>query len=310
MSKQVAPIIIKKKKGHGHGHHGGAWKVAYADFVTAMMAFFMVMWIVNLSDEIKAEVEGFFKDPVGYSNKSRSKIVIDAPAIPRAVMSDKKQKKIARVVHRGTGPNASPQTIKSENLTMVKIKAELEKIKSIHLDPELKKLLDSIKLTITEEGLLIEFIEKTAEMFFELGSAVVKPAAKKLFLAVAAVLSESTRQIVIDGHTDAKGYPSIHYDNWDLSGDRALALKRILLSGGVKPKMVQAVRANADKKLRYPEDPYHFSNRRVSILLPFKYLKSSPVANPAQDPGTVNDLLIYDPPSIGPEPVRIDPSMN
>ncbi len=309
MAKEVAPIIIKKKKGHGHGHHGGAWKVAYADFVTAMMAFFMVMWIVNLSDEVRAEVEGFFNDPVGYNNKTRNKITIDAPAIPRAMKTEVEPRRYKRIVKK-VGPGASKPVMQAENKLMHKIKKQLERIAAAHLDPELKKLMDSIKITITNEGLLIEFIEKTSEMFFELGSAQVRPDAKKLFLKVAEVLSETSRKLIIDGHTDSKAYASRMYDNWDLSGDRALALKRILLEGKIHPKMILAVRANADKKLRYPEDPYHFSNRRVSILLPYSYVETGPIANPAQDPKTINDLLVYDPITIGPKPIRVDPKLS
>ncbi|MCE9558071.1 MAG: OmpA family protein [Armatimonadetes bacterium] len=253
-----APIIIKKKKVSGHGHHGGSWKVAYADFVTAMMAFFMVMWLMGLtSEKDKKNIQGYFNDPLGFNkNQPAMRVKISpnygkhgSPKTAQMVLSnsDASQKKAAeRVVNK----------IKSA-------------IKSTP-DAQVRNLGAAVKFQTTDEGILMEFSESSGVVFFESGSAVVRSVAKALVARVAPVLAQTKRKLKINGHTDAMPYPSQVYDNWDLSNDRAQAIKRILKANGVPNQRIVEVSGLADTKLKNPANPLHFSNRRVTILLPWQ----------------------------------------
>ena len=271
------PIIVKKIKAHGHAHHGGSWKVAYADFVTAMMAFFMVMWIMGLSDETRAQIQGYFNDPVGFmKNTPRSRSVIPINGSPKTKPKTDK------------GPSEGQiETARS----MAQQEKEAEEIRKEvshaaesggEADADLQGILKDVEMSVTDEGLKIEFIEREGEVFFELGSAVIRPAARKLIAKIAPVLARSGKPMLIDGHTDARAFPSHSYDNWNLSGDRANALRRALCENGVSEKQLLGVRAHGATQPRKPEDPFHFSNRRVAILLPFKPAEASVGPLPAE----------------------------
>lgn len=254
------PIIIKKKKVHGHGHHGGAWKVAYADFVTAMMAFFMVMWIMSLSDEDKQLVQAYFEDPTGFSKK-----------IPRGEQHIMPWQKFNKKQREGEFGNAEVREQMQARDEMQEIREDV--VEKIEQDPELKELMEkqAITATITSEGLEIELIESemNGEVFFVVGSAVVRPQAVSVIGKVAPILAQTGHALVVEGHTDSRQYVGEGYDNYNLSHDRADAVRRLLLAGGVAGPQIEAIKAYADQKPRLPKDPAHFSNRRVTILLPF-----------------------------------------
>jgi chemotaxis protein MotB len=252
-----APVIIKKKKGHGeHAHHGGSWKVAYADFVTAMMAFFMVMWIMGLSDATRTQVQGYFNDPMGFAKSQ---------PLSKNLINFKNMSPPKAGVNKPAG--SVTETLKDEKELE---KTEKQVQEALMSDPELKGLFKNIETDITEEGLRIEFVETAGAVFFESGGAVVRPAATKVVRTLAPVLANSRRSIIIEGHTDARPYQGSGYDNWDLSTDRAAALRRLLVNLGVHKDQILQVRGYAATKLRVVEDPYHFANRRVTILLPYK----------------------------------------
>lgn len=259
--QEGTPIIIKKKKVHGHGHHGGAWKVAYADFVTAMMAFFMVMWILGMSDSQKEAIAAYFNDPTGFQKR--------VPMNPISPYSTGKPMDGGK----GSG-NKSDGIMADEGLE--KTKEEVKQ--AIEKDPELKQLQKEgdIQVTQTAEGLLIEFIENetNGEVFFEIGSASVRPKAREMFAHLAPILAASGRLLEIQGHTDARPFPGAGYDNFDLSGDRAQAVRRLLMAGGVADDQVLSVEGKGSSDPRVSGDPYHFSNRRVALLLPFRYTKA------------------------------------
>lgn len=275
------PIIIKKKKGHGgHGHHGGSWKVAYADFVTAMMAFFMVMWIMGLSDESKAQIQGYFNDPMGF-NKTlpRSKSVISIKGVP--------------AMRPGTSrePDGKRYAKDEKELRRIatSLRGELDKEKGI------QKLLKQVEIIVTREGLKIEFVESSHMAFFQSGSSVLRPEAREMVRAIAPVLAKTGRDMMVEGHTDAKPYPGQGYTNWDLSSDRALSLRRALSEGGVTYQQFRAVRGLADTDPRVPKDPFAAANRRVSILLPWQTEKQM-----EKKEGHEKTDLTPDPPSIAP----------
>ena len=248
---ETAPIIIiKKKSGHG-GHHGGAWKVAYADFVTAMMALFIVLWLMNASKQVQEAVGGYFKDPHG----------------------------TAKVV--GTNKNGAGDYVAVKKEDMEKLKDQL--LQSIHhLDP-LDKLKNHIEITITAEGLRLELMESENGTFFELGSAKPTPQLEELLQVLAHELGKLPNKLSIEGHTDAKPFSgSRAYDNWDLSTDRANEARRIMVSKGIRADQVTQVRGFADQQLRLPKEPEDASNRRISLIVQYQELDGSEVA-PAID---------------------------
>jgi chemotaxis protein MotB len=287
------PIIIKKKRAHGgHGAHGGSWKVAYADFVTAMMAFFIVMWILGQADQIKKSVTAYFKDPGAY-NFVTGKLTIPVDLGLQAYgEGDSKQNEKGKfnfvasqdfwdsikAAKSGDADNAGKdKKIKKAIIDSISAAQRVEstaeaiqKYISEELDkkPEMKEILSSIKIEMTKEGLRIELIETKDALFFEIGSADVRPKARDILIELAHELGKLPNFIDIEGHTDSRQYGSgSHYDNWDLSANRANSSRRILEQSGLWEGQVLKVIGNADKKLRNPSNPFDISNRRISLLV-------------------------------------------
>ncbi|MFZ1132287.1 MAG: flagellar motor protein MotB, partial [Terriglobales bacterium] len=227
-------IIIKKKAGHG-GHHGGAWKVAYADFVTAMMALFIVLWLMNSSKQMQEAVGGYFKDPSGTS-------------------------KLVGTDQRGAGENF--MLTKDD---MPKLKEQLQK--AVRKMTDFDKLKNQIQMTITGEGLRIELLESASGTFFESGSSQPNKDGKDLLILLAAELGKLPNKLSIEGHTDSKPYAGERgYGNWELSADRANAARRLMQQTGIRQDQVSQVRGYADQMLRAPKDPLDPSNRRISLI--------------------------------------------
>jgi chemotaxis protein MotB len=238
-------IIIKKKSGHA-GHHGGAWKVAYADFVTALMALFIVLWLMNASKQVQEAVGGYFKDPRG----------------------------TAKVV--GTNKDGSGEYVALKKDDLKKIKEEL--LHSIQkLDPQ-NKLKDHIEITLTQEGLRIELMESEKGTFFELGSSKPTPALMDLIQVLAEELGKIPNKISIEGHTDSKPYAGVGHDNWDLSTERANEARRIMQEEGIRQDQVSQVRGFADQRLRVPSNPEDPSNRRISLIVQYMVSSDTEVA--------------------------------
>ncbi|MGA9069672.1 MAG: flagellar motor protein MotB [Terracidiphilus sp.] len=230
-------IVIKKISGHG-GHHGGAWKVAYADFVTAMMSLFIVLWLMNSSTKVKQAVAGYFNDPKGTGKLLGTQLSGTGQAII-AKMSD-------------------------SQLEDLKKKLEEE----IKARKDLEKLSKQIEITITPEGLRIELIEGKDGTFYELGSAKLSASGQSLLALLGKELKTLPNSLLIEGHTDATPYSSESgYSNWDLSADRANAARKLLQQDGVRTDQVTQVRGYADQMLRVKNNPTDPSNRRISILI-------------------------------------------
>lgn len=253
--KENPTIIVKKKKQEHTGGHGGSWKVAYSDFMTSMMAFFMVMWILGLSPDVRAKIQSYFNDPFGNSRTPRTKTMmqLNPPIVNHTQGSKEEQNNLAKM----------------DQQELQHIKKQIQKTLSKFKQPVIQRLLKDIRIRMTTKGLLLEFFEKDRNAFFKIGSAVVTSQARQIFLQIAAILEKSDRNMVLNGYTDARPYPSNSYDNWDLSADRALALKRVLLEGGLQKNQIIDIRAYADHHLRDPQNPYSYTNRRVTILLPY-----------------------------------------
>ncbi len=251
MAEKRPIIVIKKKGGHG-GHHGGAWKVAYADFVTAMMALFIVLWLLNSTPQVKKAVAGYFQDP-----KSSLK-------------------------ETGTDLAGDDENIPIDRKNVENLKAQIEK--AIREQPDLKKLAKQIEITITPEGLRIELIEDKNGTFFQSGSAVLSQNGRELLAMLAGQLKALPNRLLIEGHTDAQAYsPSSTYTNWELSADRANSARRLLQQDGVRSDQVSQVRGYADQMLRVKSNPYDPSNRRISLIVQWSTMGAPPAI---QSPGT------------------------
>jgi len=228
-------IIIKKKVGHG-GHHGGAWKVAYADFVTAMMALFIVLWLLNSSVKVKKAVAGYFNDP--------------------------------RSEHKETGSDkvGNDDSISIDKESVQKLKEQIQK--AIQSQPDLEKLAKQIEITITPEGLRIELIEDKSGTFFQSGSAKLSETGQELLGMLAGQLKPLPNHLLLEGHTDAQPYSTDNgYTNWELSADRANSARRLLQQDGVGTSQISQVRGYADQLLRVKNDPLDPTNRRISLIV-------------------------------------------
>ena len=244
-------IIIKKRKKHAHAHHGGSWKVAYADFVTAMMAFFMVMWILGMDQNLKKSVEGYFSNPVGFKKGySAGRSPLSSGSSPGSVQTTP-----LRLVSR---------IQQQEEFTKAGAKIEA-KLKGAGLGA----LAASVKVITTPTGLRIEMAEGLeGETFFPVSSAAMKPVMRKMLQVISSELSTLTNSVIIEGHTDSRPFSGT-YSNWELSADRANAARRVLEENGVNPQRVREVRGMADRDARPDADSYDPRNRRITIFLPF-----------------------------------------
>jgi chemotaxis protein MotB len=254
--KDHAPIIIKRiKKGHG-GHHGGAWKVAFADFATAMMAFFLVMWLTSQNAAVKASVASYFKDP-GLFDYEKSQGIL--PGGPPGVEP-------GQPPPPGPPPGASAQAMQQEKQVLAaaadNIKQELLQVKRFEV------LRDQIEITVTTEGLRIELVERPGSSFFDSGSAVFLGESEQILIVVAHEVGALKNDIVIEGHTDSRPYADGgRYGNWELSVDRSNAARRIMERNGLHEGQVRSVRGYADTQLHLPDKPLDPRNRRVSIVV-------------------------------------------
>lgn len=250
--EKTRPIIVIKKKGDHGGHHGGAWKVAYADFVTAMMALFIVLWLLNTNKKIQEAVGGYFKDPTGTSKKIGSNMA-------------------------GAGENF---VLTHDN--MPKLKDQLQM--AIRQVTDFEKMKNHIEMTITSEGLRIELSESASGTFFDSGSPTLNKDGRDLLITLAQELGKMPNKLSIEGHTDAQPYsPSATYTNWELSADRANAARRVMQANGIRADQVMQIRGFADQRLRKPEAPLDPANRRISVIV--QYI----VKNDEDDPKSAAD---------------------
>jgi len=254
MSGGNQSVVIIKKSGHGrHGHHGGAWKVAYADFVTAMMAFFLVMWIVGQSRQTKEAVAGYFRDPVAFEAKSGA----GSGLLPGADSG----------LQGGGRPVPVPPTdVKSATETLERAAEHLRE--ALAKTPEFAALKDRIEIQVTEEGLRIELLEAQNGGFFDTGSASLKSDTVLILTVIAQELARLPNPVAVEGHTDRRPYSTgQQYTNWELSSDRANAARRVLQEAGLQEEQLDAVRGYASTRLRVPADPLASQNRRISIVV-------------------------------------------
>jgi chemotaxis protein MotB len=251
-------IVIKKKKaGHGGGHHGGAWKVAFADFMTAMMAFFLVMWLISQNQSTKEAIASYFRDPGVFETTAGSLIkggqnsLDGMPSVDKALFEEAQRKALERAG--------------------AKIREEIGKQGGLHgLDKQ-------VSIQLTKEGLRIELLDSEESTFFDSGSSSVKSETERMLGLIATELGRLEMPVIVEGHTDGRPFVGGRaYSNWDLSADRANAARRIMQAAGLNPNQVRSVRGYADRQLRITGAPFDARNRRVSVVVPIENSPAEP----------------------------------
>ena len=299
----TAPIIIKKVKKGGHGHHGGAWKVAYADFVTAMMAFFLLLWLLNATtDEQKAGIADYFSPASLSKSYSGSGGVMGGTSVnPKGALRSDNAQPVGVTVAlpnpgsktdgepgedleaTGDGSAADADRLSEEELRRELAEREAAQFAqaaetlrtALQANPELHALSDAIRIDQTPDGLRIQIVDQAGKSMFPLGSDEMFAHTRKLMEMVASAVAQLPHHIAIRGHTDASPFVAGNgYSNWELSSDRANSSRRALLQAGLPPERIASVTGRADQDPLLPEDPFSPNNRRISIIL----LREAPVA--------------------------------
>jgi chemotaxis protein MotB len=275
-------VIIKKKKGGHGGAHGGAWKVAYADFVTAMMALFMVLWLLTQADlKLRSQIASYFRDPG----------VLSGAAMVSEAANDAKSR--------------SPSVV-TKDIIVVQGKAEQELLEGQAAEikkaiagaakdnPDLAELKDQVDVQVTDQGLVITVIDKGRNLLFDLSSAELKPGLVKLLGQIAPILEKLPNGIQVGGHTDARPFPEgSGRSNWNLSFERADNARKVLEAHGLSKGHVKRVLAYADTEPLKPEEPLADENRRLSILA-----QRSNAAPPPEAQANCNEPVILPPDSL------------
>ncbi len=291
MSDNQQPIIIKKVKGGGHGHHGGAWKVAYADFVTAMMAFFLLLWLLNATtEEQKQGISNYFSPVSVSANSSGSGGLFggtnfasdgnfssgNGPDEGSAIVRLPPVVQGQAEVDFDSDNDSPPENLSEEELAELVAKQEEEQFEeaaaelrqAIRRVPELAELQDSLIVEQTPEGLRIQLLDQEQVSMFALGSSEPAEETRRLLGLVAEAVKNLPNKLSISGHTDARPFSGgSGYSNWELSSDRANAARRMLIDSGVEAGRVSQVQGRADTELLLPEEPESPRNRRISIVL-------------------------------------------
>ncbi|GBG13023.1 chemotaxis protein MotB [Novimethylophilus kurashikiensis] len=267
------PIIVKKIKKGGHGHHGGAWKIAYADFVTAMMAFFLLMWLLgSTTKEQKQAISDYFNNPspiMGPGGASTSMIKVGGGKDVTYSEGDTKRGSNEKDVAKEVQAQKSEvgQITQDDKQRLLDLKKELEK--EIDASEALKPFKDQLLLEITKEGLRVQIIDKENRPMFSSGSAIMQPYAVGILKEIGKVINHVPNRISLSGHTDATPYSKFNnlYTNWELSADRANASRRALINGGMDEDKVARVVGLSSAVLFDKENPNNPINRRISIIV-------------------------------------------
>lgn len=251
MSHNRPIIVIKKKGGHG-GHHGGAWKVAFADFITALMALFLVLWLVGQSQKVKQAIAGHFRNPPGILDGSRSGLLPGNEGVNEALQPKKEEK--------------APVSFEDE---MATLERSAERLQQVFGQTEaFKGIRNQIQIRVTPDGLEIQLMEKAKKVLFEVGSARPVPDTRDVLIQIAKEIGKIPNRTVIAGHTDRRPYSDErHYSNWELSSDRANGARRVLAENGLKSDQIARVVGYADTQLLDEKHPYSDANRRITILV-------------------------------------------
>ena len=274
-AKKLQPIIVKKVKKGGHPVHGGAWKIAYADFVTAMMAFFLLMWLLGSTTEgDKKGIADYFSAPLKLSLLASGSGAGDASHVIRGGGQD--LSRATGQVNRGD-IDAQRATVNLQALKAEQKRAEIAKLEElkhkleqkIAASEKLQAIKSQIRMDMTKDGLRIQIVDEDNRPMFDSGSAVVKPYMRELLREIGALLGEVPNRLTLEGHTDAQPFSGGDrgYSNWELSADRANASRRELITGGLPDDRMLRVQGLAASVPFDRQDAYAPSNRRISIIV-------------------------------------------
>ena len=266
------PIIVKRVKKSAAGHHGGAWKIAFADFATAMMAFFLVMWLMTTATpEQKQAISGYFQDPVGFSDAA-SPYVIDLGGSPQLAPDKTLNPEVVETLAEEKPHEVTAEVAESmaEQVERERLELLLQELQNkVEDNPELNKFKDQILFEITQDGLRIQILDAENRPMFALGSAQLQPYFEDILLIMADTIKDVPNKISVSGHTDAKPFASENgeFGNWELSAGRANAARRTLIAGGYPEEQVARVVGYASSALFDRNDPLNPVNRRIDIIV-------------------------------------------
>ena len=274
-SKKLQPIIVKRIKRGGHAHHGGAWKIAYADFVTAMMAFFLLMWLLGSTTEgDKKGIADYFSSPLKIALLSSGSGAGDSSHVIRGGGQD--LTRTTGQVKRGEIA-AERAHVNLKALKAEQIRAEIARLEDLknkveqrmRANAKLNQLAGQIRLDMTRDGLRIQIVDDQNRPMFDSGSAIVKPYMRELLREIGNVLAEVPNHLTLEGHTDSASFGGGDrgYSNWELSADRANSSRRELIAGGLPDDRVLRVQGLASSALFNKDDPLSPVNRRISIIV-------------------------------------------
>ncbi len=274
-AKKLQPIIVKRVRKGGHGHHGGAWKIAYADFVTAMMAFFLLMWLLGSTTEgDKQGIAQFFQSPLRVALLGGGSGAGDSSSLVKGGGTDLTRSE--GQVKNGDVP-ASRTNFDLHKLREEKRRAEAARLRELQHridvrlreDPKLAPYQSQIRIDMTRDGLRIQIVDEQNRPMFDSGSAVIKPQMREILRAIGGLLADAPNRLTLEGHTDAQLYASGDrgYSNWELSADRANASRRELVAGGLTDERVLRVQGLAASQPFNRADPFDPRNRRISIVV-------------------------------------------
>ena len=251
--EQPPKLRIIVKKGHGGGHHGGAWKVAYSDFVTTMMALFIVVWIVGQNETTREAVAQYFKDPGAFRQGSAAALVHGGSGVLTGQPPGQ------------AGTSGDSTRAQEDNALRAVGEDFKERMEKLGLTDTVK---NQIKVELTPEGLRVELTERDGSPFFQIGSATVIPQMRPVLENLAQVLEPIPNRITIEGHTDSRQYQNGHaYSNWELSADRTNSARKIMEEAGLAAGRIDRLVGHADRRLLVPEDPLDARNRRIAIII-------------------------------------------
>ena len=289
------PIIIKRIKKHAHGYHGGSWKVAYADFVTAMRAFFMLSWLLgSTTEQERSMIQGYFQNPSMIPGQAGSSSQIldmgGSMATVGAIVGTGQEEQTSESESKDEMSDAEAlmEQIEQEKLDML-----LESLEyAIEENESLKAYKDQLILDFTEEGLRIQLIDKDDRPMFDTGSDELKSYSRDIFRELVKVIEEVPNRISISGHTDLHPYGAgASYTNWELSTDRANSARRELLGNGMADARIGRVVGLASSLPFDPEDPYHPSNRRISLVVLNRATEDSLFGGPIETDANVQTVF-------------------
>jgi chemotaxis protein MotB len=321
-AKKLQPIIVKKVRKAGHGHHGGAWKIAYADFVTAMMAFFLLMWLLGSTTEgDKKGIADYFNSPLKLSLMAGGSGSGDSSSIVKGGGTDLSrtsgQVKQGDVEAQRKTVNLLALKAEQRRAEASRLAALKEKVEDVLAsNPKLAAMKSQIRLDMTADGLRIQIVDEQSRPMFDSGSAVVKPYMRELLREIGAVLTEVPNRLTLEGHTDAVPFSAGErgYSNWELSSDRANASRRELVAGGLAAgglaeDRVLRVQGLASSNLFEPARPDSPANRRISVIVMNREAEDRFFRPGVEVEASANPLAPLAPPiepvpSISPPPAR------